>query len=449
MTKSATTGAIAAPATAPGVAPTGDWTQERARAALTSVIILTDHSWINGGQSKVAIESALQLKARGLNVCYVAGLGPPDDRLLAAGIECHLVGGTSIRTDRNRLRAAAKGIWDVAAARLVRKCIGARDPRSTVVHVHGWAHGLSPSVGPAVTCSEAAHVYTMHDYFLACPNGGFYDYGAGQICTRSPLGMQCLAARCDSRAHAHKLWRVARQAVLRTAGRLPQNLREIIYLAPEQRSIMAPFMPEEARWHYLPNATGPRPSRRVSVERNEAFLFIGRLSREKGAEVAARAARLAGVPIAFCGDGESAEAVRRANPEAQMLGWLAEEELQSLMSRARCLVFPSLWYECNPLVVADALRIGLPIIVSTNSIAAASVSHGGSGLHVRAGDVEGLADAMTQLLSNERARDMSRAAFAAGAALLTYDEYIPRLIEIYRGAIDRKHGAAGERRTLA
>lgn len=416
--------------------------------ALKSVLVLNDHGWVNGGQAKMAIDSALQLKQRGLDVCFIAGTGPVDDRLIDAGVECHCVGDHDILSDPIRIRAASRGLWNIRAARVLGQCLAARDGRSTVIHVHGWAKALSPSIGPVITQSDAAHVYSLHEYFLACPNGGFYDYRSGQICTRRALGVDCLTTRCDPRSEAHKLWRIARQAVARTSGGMPADLREIIYLAPEQLSIMGSYMPAEARWHHLPNPVEPQPAGRVAAERNSTFLFIGRLSPEKGAVLAARAAKLAGVPIAFCGEGQSRDAVRRANPDAQMLGWLSKEELDDCMRRARCLVFPSLWYEGYPLVVADALRVGLPVIVSRNSNAASSVVDGIEGLHVRTGDPEALAEAMTRLGSDDLVRELATAAFAAGARLLDDDAYTSRLLAIYEKALARKHTAVPLERSI-
>lgn len=408
-----------------------------------SVIILNDHGWINGGQAKVAIDSALHLKRAGLDVCFIAGAGPLDERLVQSGIECHVAGKHDLWSDPNRFRAATRGIWNRDSARLLAECTAARDPRSTIIHAHGWAKALSPSIGPELTRSDTAHVYTLHEYFLACPTGGFFHHGEGEICTRTPLGVQCLTTRCDPRNDFHKAWRVARQAVLRSAGNLPRGLREIIYLAPGQKSVMAPYLPSQARWHLLPNPVRDQPSARVMAERNEIFLFIGRLSPEKGAEVAARAAGEAGVPIAFCGDGDRRDAIRSANPNATMLGWLGEEELNGWLSKARCVVFPSLWYEGYPLVVADALRLGIPVIASKSCVAASMIADGVNGLHAETGDVQDWADAMGRLRSADLVRRLGEAAFEAGRELLSHDEHTSRLIAIYEDAISRKQARTG------
>ena len=418
------------------------------RSDRLGVIILCDHGWINGGQAKIAIESALSLHRRGLEICFIAGSGPLDERLERSGIECHVVGEHDILSDPNRARAVVAGIWNRDAARVVSQCIAARDPRSTVIHVHGWAKALSPSIGPVITRAEAAHVVTLHEYFLACPNGGFYDYQASAICTRRALGADCLTTNCDARSATHKAWRVARQLVLKSAGRMPRDLREIIYLAPQQQAIMKPYFSRQAQWHHLPNPVGPVPDQRVAAENNDLFLFVGRLSPEKGAETAAAAAKLANVKIAFCGNGECNDAIRRANPDAIMAGWVEPEALATWMGRARCLVFPSLWYEGYPLVVADALRAGLPVLVSASSNAASSVRHGVDGLHLPAGDVFEWAAAMRGLVSDETAQTYSEAAFQAGRQLLDEDQYTSQLIGIYESVRSRRHSVERSRETV-
>ena len=405
-----------------------------------SVIILSDHGWVNGGQAKMAIESALSLHRRGLDICFIAGSGPLDERLQRSGIECHVVGDYDILSDPSRARAAAFGIWNRDSARVVAECITARDSSSTVIHVHGWAKALSPSIGPLVTQANTAHVYTLHEYFLGCPNGGFYDYQAGAICTRRALGADCLTTNCDARSVAHKAWRVARHLVLKSAGRMPSGLREIIYIAPEQLDILKPYISAEARWHYLPNPVGQAPDHRVTAERNDLFLFIGRLSPEKGAETAAAAAKAANVKIAFLGEGECDNAIRRANPDAIMAGWIDPDELITWLARARCLVFPSLWYEGYPLVVADALRAGLPVLVSENCNAASSIRHGENGLHVPTGDVGAWATAMRRLASDDTAQAYSNAAFLAGRQLLDEDQHTSQLIGIYESVRSRLYG---------
>jgi glycosyltransferase involved in cell wall biosynthesis len=399
-----------------------------------NVVIINDHAFVNGGQAKVAIETALALRAGGLSVHFFAGVGPVDSRLEEAAIHCICLKQFDILSDPARIRAAVQGIWNREASTRLRALLSQMSPHDTIIHVHGWAKSLSPSIGPAVTAGPIPHVYTLHEYFLACPNGGFFDYQAQALCTRRPLGAACMFANCDARSRSHKAWRVGRQTVLWTAGRMPRKLRDVIFLTQTQLRAIQPYLSPRARLHHLPNAVRPTPGERIRAEENNLYLFIGRLSPEKGAEVAARAAARAGVEIAFAGDGECKDSIIRDNPDARMLGWLKIEDLAAWVERARCLVFPSLWYEGYPMSVVEAMQRGIPVLVSDCTSAIELVRHDVDGLHVRAGDVGGWASAIQLLNDRERLQRYSRSSFDRAKSFLDVEGYRTRLLSIYAKA---------------
>lgn len=397
-------------------------------------IIVSDHAHVNGGQAKVAIETALAIKGKGLGVSFFGGVGPVDPRLTAAGIETICLGQHDLLGDPNRGRSAIRGLWNHQAAAALAAHLRNFDPADAIIHIHGWAKSLSPSIGPVITRSPVPHVYTLHEYFLACPNGGFYDHHTKEICTRKPLGALCLTANCDPRNRAHKMWRMARQAVLWSAGAMPRALRDLIYLTETQLAAVKPYLPPNARLHHLPNPVEKNAADRVHAEQNDLFLFVGRLSPEKGAEVAAYAARMAGVKIAFAGEGECRDRVAAANPDARMLGWLKPEELAAWIAKSRCLVFPSLWYECLPLSVIEAMQRGLPVLVSDRSAAAELVRHDVDGLHVSTGDTNAWARAMRRIAGNEETGRFSRSSHEAAKSFLDPESYAAQLVRIYEEA---------------
>lgn len=401
---------------------------------MKSAVIINDHAFVNGGQAKVAIETALMLAKAGLRVIFFAGVGPEDKRLAAAGVHSICLNQYDLVSNPDRKQAALLGLWNRTASRELAAALHSLEPRRSIVHVHGWAKSLSPSIGPIVSKSNIPHVYTLHEYFLACPNGGFYDRQHQEICTRRPLGASCLMTHCDQRRRSHKAWRVMRQAVLWSAGTMPRSLRDFIYLSETQFRAMRHHLPADARMHYLPNSVDGPPATRVEAERNELFLFVGRLSPEKGPELVAKAAREANVRIAFAGEGECRDAIIAANPQAQMLGWQSAQELNETMSRARCVVFPSLWYEGYPMVVVEAMRLGLPILASDRTAAAEVVRHRQDGLHVRTGDRNAWIEAMRQMADDREISQYSASSFKRAIGFLDPSAYRDRLLEIYDDA---------------
>jgi glycosyltransferase involved in cell wall biosynthesis len=81
------------------------------------------------------------------------------------------------------------------------------------------------------------------------------------------------------------------------------------------------------------------------------------------------------------------------------------------LARARCLAFPSLWYETFGLVVDEAAAMGIPAIVSDISAAAERVENGVTGWHMRSGDAGDLAQCLEATRDNARLTAMGQAAY--------------------------------------
>ncbi|GAB6842460.1 glycosyltransferase involved in cell wall biosynthesis [Methylorubrum rhodinum] len=400
------------------------------------IIVVADHAHINGGQAKVAIESALGLAARGHAVTFFAAVGPADPRMGAAGIETILLDQVDVTTTNSLARFGVQWLWNQKAAAALGELLARHDPDETVVHVHAWAKALSPSIGPVLAGSRAPVVFTMHEYYLACPNGGFYDYPVSAACHRAPVSMACISHNCDSRGYARKLMRVGRHVLMRNTGMI-DNLSAVITISRLQREVLAPHMPADTKWYDVGNPIDAEPLGHKDDAAHDAplggFVFVGRLSAEKGAGLFAEAARLSGQRAIFVGDGPQRAELEAAYPEAAFLGWHDPAGVKKQLRAARALVFPSVWYEGQPLTVLESLALGTPVIVSDICAGREAVADGVSGLWFRSGDPASLAAAMTRLADEDTARAMSRAAYDGfWADPLTLDRHLDRLERIYR-----------------
>src|SRR5260370_24743790 len=123
----------------------------------------------------------------GHQVTLLGGAGEPDPEMLRAGVGVLSTGQPSTLADPNRARAAARGIWNRAAAAIVRELAAEAAGRPTVVHVHGYTKILSASVVRAAVASGLPTAATLHDYFAACPHGAFFNYRSEELCPLTPL----------------------------------------------------------------------------------------------------------------------------------------------------------------------------------------------------------------------------------------------------------------------
>src|SRR6202030_557122 len=228
------------------------------RRALT-VVVINDFASVTGGSDRVALAEAEGLSGRGHRVTLIAGHGAPGPTTTASGVAVRTTGQSTTVGDPNRLRAAGRGIWNRPAGALVRDVLGGLDPAQTVVHLHGFTKVLSASVARAAARSGLPVVATLHDYFAACPNGGFFNYQTDEECPLVPLSAKCVATHCDARTYSHKLWRVGRSAVQRSVGEMPSGIGHLIVPSPTAAEVLSRFLPEAGRLHVVPN---PVPGQR-------------------------------------------------------------------------------------------------------------------------------------------------------------------------------------------
>ncbi len=401
-----------------------------------TVAIVLDHACVTGGAAKVAFDSALGLKAAGRRPIVFAAAGPIDPRLIEAGVEVVCLGQHDILSDPSRLRAAAQGLWNFEAARRLASLLAALPKDRTVVHVHGWAKALSPSIAGPIAASCLPAACTLHEYFLFCPNGGFYNYRTGEICGLEPMSTACLTTNCDSRSYPQKLWRCARHAAMSQGARLLEIFTDFIVISDLQRAIVEARLPKRARVHRLANPVeaedlGPKPRPAAGD-----FLFVGRIAREKGPLLLAEAARRAGVAPIYVGDGPVRGELAEAYPEARVIGWKTPEEARAIMRAARALVFPSLWYEGQPLTVMEAKALATPVVVSDICAGREAIEDGKSGLWFRSGDPDALAAALARLEDDALVESLSNAAYAAyWSDPPSLERHVGALLRIYEGML--------------
>jgi glycosyltransferase involved in cell wall biosynthesis len=408
-----------------------------------TVVICVDHASVTGGQAKVAVESALGLKAHGARPILFAAAAPVDQRLLDAGIEVVCLDQHDLLGNPSRALAAVQGTWNFAAERKLGELLRRLPKKTTIVHVHGWAKALSPSIARPIAASSLPAVYTIHEYFLFCPNGGFYNFQTNEVCPLTPLSLACLATNCDSRNYPRKLWRSARLAVAQRFAHLPELFSDYICISNYQQQIVAPYLPKGVNVHLVSN---PIDCEDLGPKENPAsgdVIFVGRLSPEKGLLLLAQASARIGVSPVIIGDGPIKDELQQNFPHLRFLGWQGPDRVRHLMREARALAFPSLWYEGQPLTVLEAKAMGTPVIVSDICAGREEIEDDVTGLWFRSGDVASLADALERIKNDDFVARLSLAAYDSfWSDPLTLDRHVRRIMHVYESMLERRAAAS-------
>lgn len=176
-------------------------------------------------------------------------------------------------------------------------------------------------------------------------------------------------------------------------------------------------------------------------------LFLGRMSPDKGVDVAVRVARRAGVPLRIaCRLSEPAEHefFRRAvephlGGAIRYVGEVGGEEKAELIARASCLLNPVMWPEPFGMVMIEAMAHGTPVVATPCGSVPELVEEGVTGF-VRSSEAE-LADAMRAAPALDRGRVRATAArrFSTRRMVDDHVRAYERALRVYERGL--AHGA--------
>ncbi len=298
-----------------------------------------------------------------------------------------------------------------------------------VIHVHS----LFPYLGRRwLRRTDVPLVTTVHSYRALCANG--YLYRDGRICTLCADGRPwsgvrygCYRSRLATVPIAWANHRgPSKDALLEAACK-------VLVLSERSRGLMAGAGVPAAKLvvdrHFVPDADcrAGQPGRDGSG-RDDAWLFVGRLTPEKGID------RLVAewpddVALRILGDGPLRGVVEKAavTKRIELLACRPRSGVLAEMERSFGLVFPSRWYETFGLVYIEALAAGLPTLAFRPTVVADAVERDGTGVVASWG---GVADAVAAGRRDfDGLRRHCRATFAGH-----YGEaaFVARRVELYR-----------------
>ena len=132
------------------------------------------------------------------------------------------------------------------------------------------------------------------------------------------------------------------------------------------------------------------PTYPYRTDKDEYLLFLGRAAPEKGAHLAVKTARAAGMRL-VCAVKVANEVEERHWEEevlpimptdATVLGEVTIDEKMDLLSRARAVLFPIDWDEPFGLVMTEAMACGTPVIATPRGSVPEVIAHGETGFIV-------------------------------------------------------------------
>jgi glycosyltransferase involved in cell wall biosynthesis len=178
----------------------------------------------------------------------------------------------------------------------------------------------------------------------------------------------------------------------------------------------------------------------LGTHESDHALFVGRVSPEKGISTMLRAWELLRLPmrLRIVGGPVPSNASSSATRAIEWAGARSRSEVIDEMQRAKMLIFPSVWYEGQPLVLLEALATGLPVVASDIGAMREMFAESDAGQLFPASDAKALAGVVDGLQSDSGALKLiGGAARAEYLRRYTPDRGYATLMDVYEQAIQR------------
>ena len=174
------------------------------------------------------------------------------------------------------------------------------------------------------------------------------------------------------------------------------------------------------------------------------LLCLGRLAPQKGFDTALRALvsiadRFPRVSLIIAGDGPERPKLEQQIAEldltdrVELVGWVAPDQVPSLMNTATVVVMPSRWEEAFGLVALEAALMDRPIVATRVDGLSEVVVHQETGLLVEPESPESLAAAIGYLLDHPQiATQMGQAARLRAQGEFSWERHVDAYDGLYR-----------------
>lgn len=293
----------------------------------------------------------------------------------------------------SKFRFAFQSVYSFSSARRVSRVI--REFKPDIVHVHNTFFVASPSVIYAARRYRIPVVLTLHNYRMICCNALLLrDNKICELCTQKKFPLSGIRYKCYRNSAVESALVTFITGFHKIINTWKNKISIYITLNDFFRSkLLHSSLDVPAEKMITKSNCIPDPGE-GKEQREDFFLFAGRISKEKGVHVLANAfADMPQTKILIAGDGPEKKILQEKYKTCSniiFLGRLEKLQLTDYMNRSKAFICPTIWYEGTPLAIIEAFASGTPVIASNLGPLAESISDGYNGLHFTSGNAEDL-----------------------------------------------------------
>ena len=294
-------------------------------------------------------------------------------------------------------------IWSFKTYHEVKKII--KQQQIDVVHCHNTFPLISPSVYYAARNKKVPVVQTIHNFRFLCPCGVFFR--EGKICE------ECLKKDSFKPALRHKCYRNSKIQTLVVVMMLYIHRKigtykkiNYIFLTEFNKQKFSKLIDINGTNVFVkPNFVQEVTTIKLNPEIKKTFVFASRLEENKGIRFLLN--QWKNMPddyqLHIYGAGTLEKFVEKEvcnKNNIKYFGFCSHDEIFEDLKTSMGMIFPSLWYEGYPMIIAESMSIGCPVVSANIGNAADIVLESKGGEVYNPNETDDFIEAIKKTISN-------------------------------------------------
>lgn len=293
----------------------------------------------------------------------------------------------------NPLSLIPKLFYNRSSAKELDKKISSFKP--DIIHIHNLFYWASASILFTAKKRGIPVVMTLHNFRLICSGALLLrDSQVCELCVQKKLPLAGIKHACFQNSRFKTAQLTAIVGIHKYLKSWENKVDRYLVFSPflKERFLNSSLDLKESQISIKPNFVedfGFSPK----AARENFFLFIGRLSPEKGINTAVNAAIKSGFRLEIIGGGDLEGMVKEAAKKHENItyhGFQDRAFILEKLKKTKALLFPSIWYEGMPITILESFSTGTPIIISNQKNVGDFVEEGLNGLHFNSGEPDSL-----------------------------------------------------------
>lgn len=337
----------------------------------------------------------------------------------------------------NTLKAAVEVLYSFSASARLKPIISSFKP--DVIHVHNFFPKLSPSVFYLAQKMQIPIVQTIHNFRMICPSAILmHEEKIFESSLHQRFAFTAVAKKVYRGSYLQTFVLALHNFVHNQIGTWKSKVDGLIFLTDfaKEKFLSSKLRLNNENLFIKPNFVEDQG---FNYQRETHFLFVGRLSTEKGIDLLLEAFSQSPHQLKIIGTGPLENMVREASDKhtnIEFLGKQPHDAVIEYMKNCRALVFPSIWYEGMPMTIIEAFSTGCPVIASDLGAMKNLISHEYNGVKFEVNDTQALINSLDSV--TEHMPENARNTFLEN---YNSEKNYSELIAIYTEVINRQHSS--------